>query len=176
MFPFERSPVQKAGPRPDGVWLPPQFSRVMRGLESLPLSERIAQAIIWCALTATRERRISAMARAGVAFHDAAWDVMLHLLFEDARARVAIVEGLVAVEGLAPGEGTKWIEALEDVGLVERFAIPGMRAERIVITPPARQAMLALLLEPESWDGPVLCREITLWQLAERTRAYASQD
>ena len=116
------------------------------------------------------------MARAGVAFHDAAWDVMLHLLFEDVRGRVATAEGLVAVDGLAPGDCAPWIEALEDVGLVERFAIAGMRAEQIVITPPARQAMLALLLEPESWDGPVLCREITLWQLAERTRAYAAQD
>ncbi|HEY6814725.1 MAG TPA: hypothetical protein VI168_04215 [Croceibacterium sp.] len=176
MLPFEQESSPKTGPRPDGAWLPPQFAQTMRGLESLPLGERVAQAIVWCALAATRERGIRAAARPGSAFHDAAWDILLHLLFEDARGRVATVEGLAAIEGLAPDECAPWIDALEDLCLVERLAIPGMRARRVLPTAPARQAMLELLLEPASWDGPALCREITMWQLAQRARMHMLQD
>jgi len=170
MNPFASSHRLKPAPLPDAEWMPPQLPGVMREAESHPLSERIALAIVWSAEAATEARRTRAAIYPLAPYRDAAWGIMLHLLFEEAHDRPVTIDALAALDDLPPGKSAFWAEILEKLGLVRQVAVPNGGATLVWLTPAARYVLLELLLEPTTWNGPLLTQNITisqLWQLSQ---------
>lgn len=176
MKPFASSRGLKPAPLADAEWMPPQLPRVMRETDSHPLSERIALAIVWSAEAATRARRTTAAIYPLAPYRDAAWGIMLHLLFEEARDRPVTVDALTGLDDLAPDKAAFWAEILEKLGLVRQVAVPNDDAMLVWLTPAARHVMLELLLEPSTWNGPVLSQNITVSHLWQLTRAHYCLD
>jgi len=156
-----------AVPRPDEGWKPAQQPRVMRDSNG-PLCERIAQGIIWSAEAAIKARRSGAAIYPQAPHRDPAWCILLHLLVEEARNRIVTIGSLAVLEDLLPGKNALWIEIFERLELV-RLVEAGYGVDHVELTPAARHVILELLLEPTTWNGPVLCQNITvshLWQLS----------
>ena len=170
MNPFGQSRWLNLGPRPDAEWMPPQLPRVMQDKQAQALSERVAQGIIWSAEAATRARLTKAAVYPQAPYRDAAWAIMLHLLFAETRGKLISVQGLGVLDEVLPGKASLWVEIMERLGLVDQLIAPGSNVPHIELTPRARQVMLELLLEPTTWNGPLLTQNITvshLWQLSQ---------
>ena len=101
---------------------------------------------------------------------------MLHLLIEETRDLPVTVNSLDALDELPPGKGPFWAEILEKLGLVRQVAVPGESTTLVWLTPAARHVILELLLEPTTWNGPVLSQNITVSHLWQLTRAHYSLD
>jgi len=170
MNPFAQSRWLEGSPRPDSAWMPPQLPHVMRDRKPGLLCERVAQAIVWSAEAATRARLTKAAIYPLAPFRDAAWSIMLHLLFAENRDRFITVAGLGVLDEILPGKSSLWVEIMERLGLVEQLIAPGGTEPHVELTPRARQVLLELLLEPSTWNGPLLTQNITisqLWQLSQ---------
>ncbi len=92
-FAYNRHPLQSA-PRTDSSWMPPQLRRVMRDNGGHPLGERIAEAVVWCAEEATALRRTEGAIFPQAPYRDAAWAIMLDVLFAETRGSPATVDSL----------------------------------------------------------------------------------
>ena len=74
------------------------------------------------------------------------------------------------LDEVLPGKAGLWVEIMERLGLVDQLVAPGSNVPHVELTQRARQVMLELLLEPTTWNGPLLTQNITvslLWQLSQ---------
>lgn len=170
MNPFAQSRWLKSAPRPDTKWMPPQLPSVTHARRHRPLSEVFAKAIVWSAEAATMTRRNRAAIHPPAPYRDAAWSIMLHLLFEDARDIPVTVDALEGLEDVLPGKAAFWIEIMERFGLVQQMVTGG--ETMVWLTAAAKQVMLDLLLEPTTWNGPLLTQNITVSHLWQLTRSH----
>jgi hypothetical protein len=163
-------------PRADSDWMPPHLPDAMRERGAKSLSERIGEAIIWSAEAATTARHTKAAIYPQAPFRDAAWSILLRVLIGEVGGTPVTVAGLAVLEELSLGKGRLWVEIMERLGLVAQFASSANSAQLVRLTPAARQVMLKLLLEPDTWNGPLLTQNITVSQLWRLTCSQNSVD
>jgi hypothetical protein len=159
----------QSAPRADSGWMPPHLPRVMRDNDEHPLGERIAEAVVWCAEEAAALRRAKGAIFPQAPHRDAAWSIMLDVLFAETRGSPATVDSLAQFADAPASKCGLWVEILERLGLL-RLQEAAAGGSEIVLTYAARAVMLQLLLDPVSWNGPVLCHNIGvshLWQLTQ---------
>lgn len=164
----QKRPMTPA-PRAESGWMPPQFPRVMREGGRQPLGERIADAVVWCAEEAIALRRAKGAIFPQAPHRDAAWSIMLDVLLAETRGSPATAESLAQFADAPAGKCGLWIEILERLGLL-RLQEAAAGGSEILLTYAARAVMLQLLLDPVTWNGPVLCHNIGvshLWQLTQ---------
>ena len=174
MNPFAQSRSQKSGPRADTDWQPPHMHGIMLKKRTRPLSEVFSNAIVWSAEAAVVTRRTRAAVYPPAPYRDATWSVMLHLLFEETRDNPVTVRSLAGLDDVLPGKAAFWAEIMDRLGLIQQMESCG---ETLVwLTSPARQVVLELLLEPSTWNGPLLTQNITVSHLWQLTRSYGCLD
>jgi len=154
--------------------MPPQMPSVVRKKSARKLSEIFSSAIVWAAEAAVITRRNKAAIHPPAPHRDAAWSIMLCLLFEETRDNPVTVGQLAGLDDVLPGKATCWVDIMERLGLVQQMV---SRGETLVwLTSPAKHVMLELLLEPSTWNGPLLTQNITVSHLWQLTRTHISLD
>ena len=99
----------------------------------------IAQAIL-----ADRKRRLAIFN--GGMFGEPAWDILLTLFVVDHDGPRLTIGRLIQLTGGAPTTALRWLEYLEDQGLIARYKHPtDARASIAQLTDKARQALVAYL-------------------------------